>query len=110
MMQHSCFIGVENGKPKIVEKEKRFTKLISQQEGCVIWITESNESLKQESLSVKEAVSRGPEPFLLRYTPFCAYMSKYIFLVRITKCVIAKSDYMPVFTIERTEPHLKPGI
>ena len=49
---------------------------------------------------MKEAVSRGPEPFLLRYTPFCAYMSKYIFLVRITKCVIAKSDYMPVLLLK----------
>ena len=77
--------------------------------GTGIWYPPSRPSNKNH-LSVKEAVSRGPEPFLLRYTPFCAYMSKYIFLVRITKCVIAKSDYMPVFTIERTEPHLKPGI
>ena len=41
------------------EKEKRSTKLISQQEGCVIWITESNEALKQESLECE----RSSEPW-----------------------------------------------
>ena len=43
-------------------------------------------------------------------TPFCAYMSKYILWVRIAICVIAKSDCLPNFVIERIEPHLKPGI
>ena len=45
-------------------------------------------------------------------TPFFAYMSKCtsILWVRIAKCVIAKSDCLPIFTIERTEAHIKPGI
>ena len=45
-------------------------------------------------------------------TPFFPYMSKCtsILWVRIAKCVIAKSDCLPIFTIERTEAHIKPGI
>ena len=55
-------------------------------------------------------------------TPFFAYMSKCtcILWVRLTylekilssvaKCVIAKSDCLPIFSIEITEAHIKPGI
>ena len=37
-------------------------------------------------------------------------MNKYILQVRIAKCVIEKSDFLPIFYIERTWLHLKAGI
>ena len=38
--------------------------------------------------------------------PFCAYMGKNISWVRIEKCAIPNSDFLPILTTERTEPHL----
>ena len=38
--------------------------------------------------------------------PFSAYMGKNISWVRIAKCAIPNSDFLPIFTTERSEPHL----
>ena len=38
--------------------------------------------------------------------PFCAYMGKNISWVGIAKCAIPNSDFLPIFTTERSEPHL----
>ena len=38
-------------------------------------------------------------------TTFCASLSKYISCVRIAKWALSNSDFLPIFTSERTEPH-----
>ena len=40
-----------------------------------------------------------------KMTPFCASLSKYISCVRIAKWALSNSDFLPIFTSERTEPH-----
>lgn len=41
-----------------------------------------------------------------KMAPFYACMGKNISWVRIEKCAIPNSDFLPIFTTERTEPHL----
>lgn len=50
---------------------------------------------KKKSLSLKD----------YKMTPFCASLSKYISCVRIAKWALSNSDFLPIFTSERTEPH-----
>ena len=37
-------------------------------------------------------------------TPFCASLSTYISCVRVAKWALSNSDFLPIFTSERTEP------
>lgn len=37
-------------------------------------------------------------------TPFCASLSKYMSCVRVAKWAHSNSDFLPIFTSERTEP------
>lgn len=50
---------------------------------------------KKKSLSLKD----------YKMTPFCASLSKYISCVRIAKWALSNSDFLSIFTSERTEPH-----
>ena len=40
-----------------------------------------------------------------KMTPFCASLSTYISCVRVAKWALSNSDFLPIFTSERTEPH-----